>query len=757
MRALIVMSFMVLIAFHLLPFYVDLHGKFWGQLLDYKGSGNTPIGLTAGLMVVICALVAVASTSARKQTLRSCTVFLHPQIPVHVFNVLLLAGVIPWWFHEKSVRIDVDTTDLFDGWGYISGEACKLMMGLCLLPIARQSVWLDTAAVGYPEGIGFHRVTGWWCVAHVVIHAVCYTIREAMKAMSDYHINEAGQNRTHTHSGHHAVGEFESTEWHAAVMAIKVFYWPWATRLNNETGEPEPNTAGVFILCGLIGVLAAITLAVFALPRVRRARYDLFYLVHIPAAAFFIVMGAVHDFDMQVFVVPGLVAYFLDRTNFLHRTATSRYHRMTGRVRAMTGDWIRLDLVGDVHGVTFQGAHGTQFAYIRVPALSEESHAFSLADRSLSFMIKAKGDWTQRLHRLAMNQATYAVSTATTDTDPPVPTDAQLNNVVTDLMCEVDGVYGNVSPAWSAFSHVMFVGGGVGVIPWLPAMEDHRLHGDASVVQTMRLVWIGRDHTDLNAMRPYLPAEDTTVFLTRAGKKTVACHTACDSSAQPSLPLQDSCEMLEGSRLSGSEQSDSTIPEQNELGQGEARPWLFAFVSAISICMTQISHYYLRGTHSVYADYRRGCGEGCFEGKPTQTQYFLQKVLEVACSFGAIASTTVFARWASRGMGPLQCPCISSVSNAATSGRVQRRKLNELSSGVSIKFGRPDMAAVINAALAEVEAVSLRASSTRITRGLFVCVCGPDMLVQSCKDAVRDANRRHGGVIVGFHAEEPNW
>ena len=64
--------------------------------------------------------------------------------------------------------------------------------------------------------------------------------------------------------------------------------------------EPEPNTEGVFILVGLIGTLAAIALAVFALPRVRRARYDLFYLVHVPAAALFIVMGAVHEFEMQV-------------------------------------------------------------------------------------------------------------------------------------------------------------------------------------------------------------------------------------------------------------------------------------------------------------------------------------------------------------------------------------------------------------------------------------------------------------------------
>ena len=66
---------------------------------------------------------------------------------------------------------------------------------------------------------------------------------------------------------------------------------------------------------GLIGTLAAIALAMFSLPRIRRARYDHFYIVHVPAAALFIVMGAVHEFEMQLFVVPGLVTYFLDRTD----------------------------------------------------------------------------------------------------------------------------------------------------------------------------------------------------------------------------------------------------------------------------------------------------------------------------------------------------------------------------------------------------------------------------------------------------------
>jgi hypothetical protein len=655
----------------------------------------------------------------------------------------------------------VDASDLFDGWGYISGEACKLMMGLCLLPIARQSLWLNAAAAGYPEGVAFHRVTGWWCVAQVVIHTVAYTVVEIMEAMRDYANwehhpnNRSGQNHTQEQHvrGPTAIGEFNGTKWHAAWRALEVFYWPWASRLSTETGKPEANREGVFIFVGFIGTLAAVALAVFSVPRLRRARYDLFYLIHVPCAALFIVMGAVHEFEMQLFVVPGLVTYFLDRTDFLNMTASSRFHRMRAHVRVMTAEWIRLDLVGNLDAVTSESAYGTQFVYLRIPALGGEWHAFSLAARCPSIVIKGVGDWTKRLHQLAVTQATTAVASPAISSGASehdvVPVE-QLSNFTTELMCDIDGVYGNVSPPWRSFSHVLFVGGGVGVTPWLPAMEEHqelrRLHG--SMVQTMWLVWIARDHTELTAMVPYLPMGDTTVFLTRAR-----------APPDPLVPREVSGEVSAEQRSVG--QGRSTVPEQNAVGKSAARPWLFAFVGAASLCLTQMFYYYIRGAQSVYVDYEKGCGEWCFEGEPTQTQYFLAKALPVACSFVVIAATTVFARWASRRLATLKCPCaaigIGRVTNPQSMPSMPKStsQLRKASPNASIKFGRPDMVALIDAAVAEVKAAPAAASS--ITVGLFVCVCGPEALVQSCREAVRDAKSRHRGVAVGLHAEEPDW
>ncbi len=70
------------------------------------------------------------------------------------------------------------SSELWDGFGDASGVGCKLMMGLTLLPIARRSVWLDSAAAGFAEGIAFHRATGWWCVVQIVIHWITYTLKD---------------------------------------------------------------------------------------------------------------------------------------------------------------------------------------------------------------------------------------------------------------------------------------------------------------------------------------------------------------------------------------------------------------------------------------------------------------------------------------------------------------------------------------------------------------------------------------------------
>jgi hypothetical protein len=294
----------------------------------------------------------------------------------------------------------------------------------------------------------------------------------------------------------------------------------------------------------------------------------------------------------------------------------------------------------------------------------------------------------------------------------------------------------------------------------------------------MRLVFIGRDQSDLNGMGQYLPAEDTTVFLTRAAKPSVVSPAA--GNAPSSEALEDSCEALTGTGNSPSScNTREKSPQLTPVGKSQARPWLFAFVGVLSLCLTQISYHYIRGKASVYVDYEKGCGEWCFEGQPSQTQYFLTKAFVIATSYVAIASTCIFARWASNFVAALKCPfvvetrsertqtksskCLKCCNPATVSTTVAQQRPSPhqqldkgLSPNISVKYGRPCMVELIDAALLEVEA-SDDQSEGSLTRGLFVCVCGPGALVQSCKDATRDAKRRHQGIAIGMHAEEPDW
>lgn len=64
------------------------------------------------------------------------------------------------------------------------------------------------------------------------------------------------------------------------------------------------------------------------------------------------------------------------------------------------------------------------------------------------------------------------------------------------------------------------------------------------------------------------------------------------------------------------------------------------------------------------------------------------------------------------------------------------------------------MATLIKEALADAKAVP---RSSSFTNGLFVCVCGPQSLVQSCTDAVRSCRAQDPHATIGLHVEQPEW
>ena len=71
-----------------------------------------------------------------------------------------------------------------------------------------------------------------------------------------------------------------------------------------------------------------------------------------------------------------------------------------------------------------------------------------------------------------------------------------------------------------------------------------------------------------------------------------------------------------------------------------------------------------------------------------------------------------------------------------------------------------NMDKLIDAAAAEAEAAPgsrMDPAVSSIAAGLYVCVCGPEAMVKTCKDAVRCVRMQRRGVAIGLHVEEPDW
>ena len=98
-RTMIMLSFLLLVAFDLLPFFANIHGKGWVTFYQDEGSFYNPVGWAAGILALIILLVVVAGGPAQNQTLRPA--FLQPEGWVHLSNVVLLAAVVPWWMNEE--------------------------------------------------------------------------------------------------------------------------------------------------------------------------------------------------------------------------------------------------------------------------------------------------------------------------------------------------------------------------------------------------------------------------------------------------------------------------------------------------------------------------------------------------------------------------------------------------------------------------------------------------------------------------------
>ena len=188
LRLLCLLCLLVLGLGAIVPFFFVMRANvaaIWDTILDDWGPYLIPIGFEASLLSVITLLVGVAGAIEHTHKRPPCSMRVAGAL-IHLCNVgPLVALAIWWWPGWAEVKVGEGFSDLMEGMSYISAMCCKMMMGLCLLPIARQSLWLNAAAVGFPEAISFHRVTGWWCVGQVLLHGLAEVAAVMSEAASE--------------------------------------------------------------------------------------------------------------------------------------------------------------------------------------------------------------------------------------------------------------------------------------------------------------------------------------------------------------------------------------------------------------------------------------------------------------------------------------------------------------------------------------------------------------------------------------------
>lgn len=320
--------------------------------------------------------------------------------------------------------------------GCVTGRNAEIHCGLLLLAVARRSTKVNLDGLGYVDMLPFHRAVGWWCAAMVTVHSL---------AFSGYYLARGG--------------------W--------TLFWQACFPVPTGGINDSMNTLGLVNFFGVVSFLCAIGLGVFSMPRVRRAAYDKFYIVHLVTASGFILFACLHYIPWVWFSLPGIAFYAYDR--WMARRSRRVAREVTARILVDNG-------LSSIALLTWNGASpsgpkpGHRWASICVTNVSaREWHPFSVIQHKgqTHVMIKGLGDWSQSLCRMVSEQAT--------------------------LNIRVEGLFGRtLSTSNRQARNLFLIAGGVGVSPHVDLLCGIREHAGAKW-ETTTLLWAVR-HREYTAM-----------------------------------------------------------------------------------------------------------------------------------------------------------------------------------------------------------------------------------------------------------------
>jgi len=306
-------------------------------------------------------------------------------------------------------------------WAKTLGVISILNLGWYLLmPVGRKSVLLEALGMSWERAVKYHRWVGLYSVAIMFIHSVMY------------------------------VGIWMHGDGHPSFdpdgEMIERNMVPWYCS-KNECDEDQARTLRVNMY-GFITMILILVMTGFALPWVRRHRFEWFYYAH-HLFILVLVFVCLHYSGAIIYLIPGIAIYGVDKL-----VALMSYKKTAPVATRLVSS--------DVLEISFETGPGAEYkagdyVFLNVPGVSFlEWHPFSLTSapnangRRVFFHLKEAGSWTKKVIDLAKERG-----------DGTLPV-------------RLDGFYGhsNACEDLKQKDGVVLVGGGIGVTPMISlAME----------------------------------------------------------------------------------------------------------------------------------------------------------------------------------------------------------------------------------------------------------------------------------------------
>ena len=381
------------------------------------------------------------------------------EVLLAVANVApLVASVLTalWW-----TKSDNCSTATACGWmqiatdaiGIMSARCARLDLALCLLPSAKESLWLLLGQHDYSSAMPLHRLAGYWCAVQSGLHSVAYLLFYVI-------VQDGG----------------------LPGVWVNCFPVPLATHLNS---------LGLVNGMGVLAFAVGIPLALMALPQLRRQRYHMFQRLHLLLALLFVGCCALHDLQIVLFALPGLVSWYLCSTAGgscgCERSAVKPRLIATARLLPGTKNWVELSITGQL-GTWFAGGAGGRghWVSLRAPTkVGREWHPLSVADWShadaravepettaLSVVVTTQhGDWSQKLGQQFVAGSPGGEEGASVS--------AQFEVDLMGPFCTGGGwsLYGGAGE--SSGDMLLLLAGGTGITGWLPGLQVHAANTSA--------------------------------------------------------------------------------------------------------------------------------------------------------------------------------------------------------------------------------------------------------------------------------------